>query len=94
MRVVVAWMFVLVAGVAQAQEVGQTVELVAQTSSVRFVGERAPGPEFNEGQRVVVVAVEGAQVRVFAGDRYGWVPAASVRPPVEAPPPIQIQLGE
>ena len=90
MRFVVALVGTWLSGTALAQDVGSTVEVVADTPSVRFAGESIPGPLFNEGQQVRVVAVVGGQLRLVGGDRIGWVPPSAVRPlPVEdagAPP--------
>ena len=80
MRFVVALVGTWISGAALAQEVGSTVEVVADTPSVRFAGEAVPGPLFNQGQQVRVVAAVGGQIRVVGGERAGWIAPAAVRP--------------
>lgn len=80
MRFVVALVGTWLSGAALAQDVGSTVEIVADTPSLRFAGEDVAGPVFNEGQQVRVVAAVGGQIRVVGGDRVGWVAPSAVRP--------------
>lgn len=68
----------------------------ADTDARRFLGENTPGPRFTAGSKVTVLKRDGESVRIFAGDRFGWVPAAALsatdpKAAAEpAPPPIQI----
>ncbi len=95
----VALMFVLMtcASVAHAQDAGQPGWMTADTVSTRFPGEKLVGQSFTSGTQVTVVVKDGDQVRVTNGDKFGWVPAASVTatPPEGAAsqPPIQVNLG-
>lgn len=60
--------------------------LVADTPSVRFVGEAIPGPTFTAGEQVAVLVEAEGKVRVFARDKFGWV-APSALTTVGPPPP-------
>lgn len=77
------WMMCVVLSVvalpALAQDVGQSGFMVRDVESVRFAGERTPGPKFEASKRVMVVDRTGDQVRVAMGDRFGWVPADAVQ---------------
>lgn len=52
--------------------------LVAETPSVRFADTATAGPLFAANDKVEVLARDGDRARVVEGDRYGWVPAASL----------------
>lgn len=52
--------------------------LVAETPSKRFPGEQVAGPTFTSGEKVEVILEENGLARVFSGDKYGWVPVASL----------------
>jgi hypothetical protein len=60
--------------------------LSAEVVSERFPGEATPGPKFSAGEEVTVLVEDGAKTRVFAGDRYGWVPSASLTATAPAEP--------
>lgn len=57
---------------------------VSDTASKRFPDAEVAGPSFTSGTRVVVLLRDGERVRVSVGDRYGWVPSASL---VDKAPP-------
>lgn len=77
-----AWIFVAlatcVARPASAQDVGDTVWLVDDTDTLRFLGSDVAGPGFGGGMAVTVVAREGDHLRVGQGTRFGWVPISAV----------------
>lgn len=52
--------------------------VVAETPSKRFPGEAIPGPTFTANEQVDVILVDGGAARVRDGDKYGWVPVASL----------------
>jgi hypothetical protein len=91
---------VLWAPAALAQDVGATLWLSANTESVRFVGERVAGPEFNAGAEAIVLAVEGGKVRIMVAERFGWVDPGVLTstapveeaPQFELPPGFQLQM--
>lgn len=89
MRAVVLFVVGFASGGAFAQDVGDRAEVVADAPSVRFLGETTPGPELRAGTTVLVVDVQGEQVRVAVGERFGWVPRAAVRA-VASPPVIEL----
>jgi hypothetical protein len=62
-------------------------------TSVRFAGERTPGPTFRKGTKVVVLVRDGAVARVMSGDRYGWVDAGKLSSAAPSASPQVIQLG-
>lgn len=66
-----------------------TAWIASDVGSKRFFGEAVSGPELTAGTRVTVLVREGDQVRVAAGDRFGWVPATAITttaPSAEAAP--------
>ncbi|MCB9681347.1 MAG: hypothetical protein H6733_07715 [Alphaproteobacteria bacterium] len=94
-----AWFGMVVAcfmgSTAFAQDVGDTVWVTGDTPSVRFVGERTPGPTFTEGTRLTVLAEQDGQVRVFTAERFGWVPRKALTteaPEGAVPPGFQLKL--
>lgn len=95
----VALMFALMtcASVAHAQDVGQPGWMTVDAASTRFPGEKLVGQTFTAGTQVTVVVKDGDLLRVSNGDKFGWVPAASVTAtaPEGAVPqaPIQVNLG-
>ena len=74
MRHILVAMGMLLSSTAFAQQRGDERWVAKEAASERFAAGRTPGPTFREGQRVVVLAVEGGKVRVFAGRKFGWLP--------------------
>lgn len=56
----------------------ETAWLTADAESKRFFGESVSGPKFDAGTKVTVLVRDGETVRIFVGDRFGWVPATSI----------------
>lgn len=52
--------------------------LASDAESKRFFGEAVAGPTFTAGTKVTVLVHDGETVRIFAGDRFGWVPASAI----------------
>lgn len=87
-------------GAARAEGVNEVLYLARNADSLRFAAESTPGPSFPAGTRVTVLLRAESQVRVFAGDKFGWVPADALTAtaPASAPsmappglPPIQLE---
>lgn len=62
--------------------------LTVDVTSVRFKGERTPGPAFRKGTEVTVLVRDGDQVRVASGDHFGWVEATKL---AAAPPAAEAE---
>ncbi len=99
-----AWLAVAFAlawsGVARAEGGPEVLYVARNADSVRFAAESTPGPAFPAGTRVTVLLRTDALVRIFAGDKFGWVPADALTAtaPASAPsmappglPPIQLE---
>lgn len=93
MRFVFAMVGLMLGTVASAQDL-EPAWLVEDASSTRFESAPTPGPEFEKGLRVFVLAREGDKVRVFVGDRFGWLAADKLTDegPALTPPPVQFKL--
>lgn len=63
----------LVSTQALAVDPGDTVFVKSDVESARFLDDPTPGPTFDESARVTVLFRVGDRIRVFVGDKYGWV---------------------
>ena len=80
----------LVASPAFAQDVGSAMYVAADVEAKRFVDADTKGPSLATGDAVTVVYVEGDQVRVAAGTRFGWVPATALTATDPNPDPVEM----
>lgn len=78
MRHALAILFVLASSVAAAAEPGDIVAITEAATSERFPDSKIPGPSFEPGARVQLIAVDGDRARVMMRGRFGWVPLAVV----------------
>src|SRR4051794_18391439 len=70
------WAFILSAtSPASAAEV---VWATADTPSQRFSDDKIAGPTFTKGEQLELLVRDGDRARVRDGDKFGWVPAASI----------------
>jgi hypothetical protein len=72
---------------AAAQSQGEQMKLLEEVDSKRFPTDGTPGPTFQKGDLVTVLWVEGDRLRVFRGNRFGWIPADKVEPAPQSTPP-------
>lgn len=59
---------------ASAADPGDIVAITASVTSERFPDSKIPGPPFEPGARVQLIAVDGGRARVMMRGRFGWVP--------------------
>jgi hypothetical protein len=73
-RCIVSALVALGPALASAQETGDDLRLTRDVEADRFPDGDVAGPSWTSGTVVTVVVARNDQVRVMAGDRFGWVP--------------------